>query len=58
MLIVYIIFINVTALKPYEIYVQLIDYIFNFIWISLPEIFFWQKDFRSKGFKYDRWLKK
>ena len=58
MLIVYIIFINIPDLKPYEIYVQLIDYIFNFIWLSLPEIFFWQKDFRSKGFKYDRWLKK
>lgn len=58
MLIVYIIFINVSVLKPYEIYVQLFDYIFNLIWISLPEIFFWQKDFRSKGYKYDRWLKK
>lgn len=43
MLIVYIIFINVSILNPYEIYVQLFDYIFILIWISLQEIFFCKK---------------
>lgn len=54
----YFIVFSIPEIKSYSKWIVVAHFIFNSIWFITPFIMFWQKDWRVKGFKYNRWLKK
>lgn len=57
-LILLAVFCAIPKLKACAYWDDIILTVFNGLCIAIPNILFWHKDIRAKGFKFDRWLKK